>query len=253
MWRWPCAWLCMPIGPKLERTRNPSGAMLLTHSHCHPPYGAEVSPEIGLGFVRFWDREQHHLRPAEDIVEDHDIVVLVAHRGRLAPGDDLAKNTVAVQHERSIFPAAAHAPRQHRQAEGAAILPPGRRDDRRPTLRRLRYAPAVIGDWGGVLGPPYDVINTATREALRAKSPHQITHVETASGAEGIAAAAATLRRWAAEGALQHDTAPAFYLSEHIFTHAGVEQTRLALYAVVQLTPWGKRRRAPPRRDHVRS
>ena len=102
----------------------------------------------------------------------------------------------------------------------------------------LRFDPAVVGNWGGVLGPPYDVIDDAQRDALLNSSPYQISHVETASGADGIATAVDRFAQWQRDGALVRERRPAFYLTEHDFEHAGQRHTRTCLYAVVRLTPW---------------
>ena len=103
----------------------------------------------------------------------------------------------------------------------------------------LRYDPAVVGDWGAVLGPPYDIITPADRAALLARSPYQITQIEAAAGAEGVAEAAALLQRWRREGVLRADSArPSYYLDEHHFRHQGKARSRLCLFAAVRLTPW---------------
>lgn len=103
----------------------------------------------------------------------------------------------------------------------------------------LRYDPALVGDWGSVLGPPYDIIALADRAALLARSPYQITRIEAAAGPEGIAEAAELLQRWRREGALRADSArPCYYLDEHHFRHQGKERSRFCLFAAVRLTPW---------------
>lgn len=102
----------------------------------------------------------------------------------------------------------------------------------------LRYDPARLPDWGAVLGPPYDIVDAEQSARLRAASPYQIEHIETAADADEIAAAAERLAAWRAEGVLVQD-APALYLHEHRFTlDNGTPRTRLALFAAVNLTPW---------------
>ena len=101
----------------------------------------------------------------------------------------------------------------------------------------LRYDPARLPDWGAVLGPPYDIVDAEQTARLKAASPHQIAHIETAAGPDEIAAAAQRLAEWRAEGVLIQD-APALYLHEHQFTLDGQPRTRLALLAAVDLTPW---------------
>ena len=115
--------------------------------------------------------------------------------------------------------------------------------DVRP-FRGLRYDPAVSGEWGGLLGPPYDVISPGQQEALLASSPYQITHVES-PGDGGARAAAELLRGWREGGALKRDPEPSFYLARHRFQDpegrdGGVSRERTTLFAAVRLTPWGE-------------
>lgn len=103
-------------------------------------------------------------------------------------------------------------------------------------FRGLRYDADVVGDWGAVLGPPYDIVDAAQTAALKDSSPYQIAHIETASG-DDIATAAQTLRDWRASGAIVQDDAPSYYLHEHQF---GDGQVRRAIFGAVELTPWGE-------------
>ncbi len=100
------------------------------------------------------------------------------------------------------------------------------------------YDPAAAGDWGAVLGPPYDILSPAQRQALLERSPLQITHIESAATAEQQTAAAARLRDWRRTGVLIRESQPAYYLAEHRFLHGGAARSRLSLYAAVRLTPW---------------
>ena len=111
-------------------------------------------------------------------------------------------------------------------------------------FRGLRFDPAVTGDWGRVLGPPYDVISPQQHAALLASSPYQITHVES-PGAGGTRAAAETLRGWRDSGAVKRDAEPAYYLARHRFQHGtgedgGARQERTTLFAAVRLAPWSE-------------
>ncbi len=106
-------------------------------------------------------------------------------------------------------------------------------------FRALRYNPTLIDDWGTVLGPPYDIVDADQTARLKASSPYQITHIETAGGDE-IDAAARHLRDWREAGALVRDAAPSYYLHEHQFDDRfGDRQTRRALFGAVALTAWG--------------
>ena len=99
----------------------------------------------------------------------------------------------------------------------------------------LRYNSDVIGDWGAVLGPPYDIVDARQTADLKASSPYQIAHIETAAGDE-IASAASLLQDWRDAGAIIQDASPCFYLHEH---HFGDGQVRRAIFGAVELTPWG--------------
>ncbi len=105
-------------------------------------------------------------------------------------------------------------------------------------FRGLRYDPDVVGDWGEVLGPPYDIVDAAQTAALKSSNPHQIAHIETASG-DDIARAAQTLRDWRASGAIVRDDAPSYYLHEHHFGEGSNRRVRRAIFGAVELTPWG--------------
>lgn len=105
-------------------------------------------------------------------------------------------------------------------------------------FRGLRYDPDIVGDWGAVLGPPYDIVDADQTANLKASSPYQIAHIETAAG-DDIAAAAQTLKDWRASGAIVQDDAPSYYLHEHHFGDASDRQVRRAIFGTVELTPWG--------------
>ena len=107
-------------------------------------------------------------------------------------------------------------------------------------FRGLRYDEAVVGDWGSVLGPPYDIVNEAQTAALKASSEYQIAHIETAAGEE-IEAAAAKLAAWREAGAVVRDEQPAYYFHEHyIEDGSGKVRIRRALFGAVELSEWGR-------------
>jgi len=112
--------------------------------------------------------------------------------------------------------------------------------DVRP-FRGVRFDPSVVGDWGAVLGPPYDIITDEQAAALRRRHPNQIQHIESATGEAGTAAAAQIFADWRGSGVLVQEAAPAYYLAEHHFSHEGTDYSRTCLYAAVRLTPWDAR------------
>lgn len=105
-------------------------------------------------------------------------------------------------------------------------------------FRGLRFDPDETGDWGGLLGPPYDVTSPAQQEALRSASEYQITRIE--SPEAGPAAAADLLEQWRETGALKRDAEPAFYVTRHRFEQGGASHDRTTLFAAVRLAPWGE-------------
>ena len=66
-----------------------------------------------------------------------------------------------------------------------------------------------------VVAPPYDVTGPDEREALAARSPHNVVHVDlprAAPGEDPYAAAGARFDEWLAEGVLAVDEQPGFYV-----------------------------------------
>ena len=106
-------------------------------------------------------------------------------------------------------------------------------------FRGLRFDSETCGAWGGLLGPPYDVVTPERAAALRASSRYQITHVET-PGAGGAASAATTLRGWREAGALKRDAEPSYYVARHRFRQGGEARERTSLLAAVRLAPWSE-------------
>ncbi|MDP8924201.1 MAG: DUF1015 domain-containing protein [Chloroflexota bacterium] len=118
--------------------------------------------------------------------------------------------------------------------------------DVRP-FRGLHYDPAVVGDLGAVVCPPYDVIDAADERRLLDRHPNNAVRLEltTASVAgdpdERYARAAEMLRAWREQGVLVRDATPAFYLHEATFPLGEGTKTRRELIAAVGLAPWDRR------------
>ena len=106
-------------------------------------------------------------------------------------------------------------------------------------FRGLRYEPSQVGDWAAQLGPPYDIVDAEQAAALKASSPHQIAHIETATSAEQIDAAARLLREWRRSGVLVQDDEPSFYLHEQRMETPRGRKSRHTLFAAVELSEWG--------------
>ena len=76
-------------------------------------------------------------------------------------------------------------------------------------FRGLRYSADIVGNWGAVLGPPYDIVDAAQTTNLKASTPYQIAHIETASG-DDIDNAAQLLRDWRQAGSRRPGRDPIF-------------------------------------------
>ncbi|MCC7103792.1 MAG: DUF1015 domain-containing protein [Chloroflexi bacterium] len=108
-------------------------------------------------------------------------------------------------------------------------------------FRGLLFDPALSGDLGQVLCPPYDVIAPAEQEVLLQASPFNIVRVELPrSDARGdrYAAAAAAFADWRSKGVLRLESVPSFYLHEIEFPHGDRRLTRRALTVALRLASW---------------
>jgi uncharacterized protein (DUF1015 family) len=130
-------------------------------------------------------------------------------------------------------------------------------------FRALRYRPEAVGDIAAVLAPPFDVIDSAQRAELEARSPHNIVRIELpnpggVSTDEPYAAARELLSSWLDDGVLERDERPSFYRYVQEFEHEGHSVRRHALFARVRLEPWDagsvlphERTMAAPKRDRI--
>jgi uncharacterized protein (DUF1015 family) len=106
-------------------------------------------------------------------------------------------------------------------------------------FRALRYAPESVTSLAAVTSPPYDVVvrPDGLRE-LEIAEPYNIVRLilpQAAAPVEGHRRAAATLRRWMAEGVLAQDPEPALYVYEQ---RAGVDgPVQRGLIGALRLSP----------------
>ncbi|WP_049575678.1 DUF1015 family protein [Streptomyces sp. SBT349] len=104
-------------------------------------------------------------------------------------------------------------------------------------FRALRYAPERVGSLAAVTSPPYDVVvRPDGLHALETADPFNIVRLILPQADDPAAAhrsAAATLRRWRAEGVLTTDPRPALYVYEQ---RAGATLQR-GLIGALRLTP----------------
>ena len=106
-------------------------------------------------------------------------------------------------------------------------------------FRAWRYAPGT--DLSAVTAPPYDVLSPADIDALRARDPHNIVHVDVPPQTPaGYAEAAATLRTWAADGTLVRDPKPTFTLYRLTFEDAtGAFRRMIGVLAALPVADYG--------------
>jgi len=116
--------------------------------------------------------------------------------------------------------------------------------DVRP-FRGLRYRPGVAANLADLLAPPFDVISPEAQGFLLRRHPANIVRLELGEERPDdtpqdsrYTRAAATLRRWLAEGILAVDPEPAFYLYDQEFFRSGRLLRRRSLLARVRLEPW---------------
>ncbi len=108
--------------------------------------------------------------------------------------------------------------------------------DSRP-FRGWRFS-SRNGSLGPLLCPPYDVINAELAKSLRAVKKNSV-YLELPAGEAPAkyAAAKSAWAKWRADGTLRRDAAPAYYLIEERFAHAGRSYTRRGVLAGLGVTP----------------
>jgi uncharacterized protein (DUF1015 family) len=109
----------------------------------------------------------------------------------------------------------------------ASTPPPAGGPRRRPftlsPFRGLRFDPAVVGDLGTVISPPYDVLDADTVRDLEAANRRNIVRLILSRRFERpYLAVRARLLKWRDKGYLRADAEPALYLYEYTADHATV-------------------------------
>ncbi|MHC4682250.1 MAG: DUF1015 family protein, partial [Planctomycetota bacterium] len=109
-------------------------------------------------------------------------------------------------------------------------------------FKAFRFDASVVGDVGGCIAPPYDVINDAQRE--REHNLVRIIKGKTSATDNGqnnpYTRAAGYLGRWVEEGALKQDSAEAIYAYVQDFELAGVRHQRRSFVALGKLEDFGE-------------
>jgi len=114
-------------------------------------------------------------------------------------------------------------------------------------FKAFRFNADVVGDAGGCIAPPYDVIDDAQREQLYTKNTYNIIRItkgKTTPSDNGqnnqYTRAADYLARWVEQGALKEDSAEAIYGYLQDFESAGVRYQRLSFIALGKLEEFGE-------------
>ena len=113
-------------------------------------------------------------------------------------------------------------------------------------IRGIRFDPGTV-HLGGVLAPPYDVIDDGLRDALYARDLRNVVRIDYGAPMSGdvpgrddqYTRAAAHLESWLELGVLVRDSAPSFYVTEHQFRgQDGAVRMRRGLIGAVRAVPW---------------
>ncbi len=130
-------------------------------------------------------------------------------------------------------------------------------------LNALHYNLAAIPDLNDVVAPPYDVIDSARREQLLARSPFNVVELDlpvAPGGGDAYEHAAETLEEWELQGILSADREPALWaLTQDYEGPDGSRHTRRGLLCKVRVTPYGpglvrphERTQPGPKADRLR-
>ena len=119
-------------------------------------------------------------------------------------------------------------------------------------FRALHFDPAVAGDFGDLVAPPYDVIDAEHRARLVGRSPRNVVNIDLPE-AEGdiYEHAAEVLDRWRGEGAVVRDDEPALWALRQDYTGPdGRSLTRQGFFARIRVEDYGPGRIRPHERTH---
>jgi uncharacterized protein (DUF1015 family) len=106
----------------------------------------------------------------------------------------------------------------------------------------IRFRAEEGADLGRLVAPPYDVIGLPGEKRLQARHPHNAVRLELRQLAPDeeptparYADAAATFRRWLAEGVLARDPRPAIYPYRQRYEVEGKDYTRTGFFCALRL------------------
>jgi uncharacterized protein (DUF1015 family) len=119
-------------------------------------------------------------------------------------------------------------------------------------LSALRYDPRKTDGLQDVVAPPYDVIDSAQRAELEARSRYNIVRVDLPTGGEDrYENAARRFEQWRQEAVIVPDEAPSLWTLAQDYTGPdGRRRTRQGFFARVRVEPYGAGRIRPHERTH---
>jgi len=109
-------------------------------------------------------------------------------------------------------------------------------------FRAFRFNPAVVGNAGDCIAPPYDVISPEQQRRLYRKSPYNIVRItkpNETSADNQYPRAAGYLSDWIDSGVLKQDAAEGIYGYVQDFEVGGARYQRLAFIALARLEEFG--------------
>lgn len=106
----------------------------------------------------------------------------------------------------------------------------------------LRYDSSLV-DLEVVTAPPYDVISRSARDALAARSPHNVVHVDVVDhDPDGYNRARQRFAQWQASGILRTDPEPNFYVYRMGYTdESGQPRQTVGVVGAMELSVPGER------------
>jgi uncharacterized protein (DUF1015 family) len=114
-------------------------------------------------------------------------------------------------------------------------------------FRALRYDTDRAGPLAGLVAPPYDVIGPDERDALLAKSPHNVVHLTLPDSDEE---AGRSFREWREEGILVPEEPGFWALSQDYVGPDGVFRTRTGLVGSLRVEAYEAGTVLPHERTH---
>ena len=106
-------------------------------------------------------------------------------------------------------------------------------------FRGCRFNPDVVGSLSDVICPPYDMIGPELKAELQGRSQYNAVHLEGGEQPDsvdpqaGYRQASRLFRQWLADGALQQDDGPSFYLMRHSYNFGGRTRQHVGLFTDV--------------------